>query len=123
MNKKSNRTHRPEGRVMAKKKNDKKKILVMTVAGILVMLVVLVSCGMIYFNDIMNAREHVEMSEEGLSANKNAFEDTEVINIALFGIDARTDSSEGRSDAIMILTVDKKHNKIKLSSIARDSYV
>lgn len=46
-----------------------------------------------------------------------------VKNIALLGIDSRKDNSSGRSDAIIILTIDKTHNKIKLTSIARDSYV
>lgn len=45
------------------------------------------------------------------------------INIALFGIDSRTDSMSGRSDAVIILTIDRVHNKIKMTSIARDTYV
>lgn len=47
----------------------------------------------------------------------------EVRNIALFGIDTREDNDTGRSDAVLVLTVDKKHNKLKLTSIARDTYV
>ena len=43
-------------------------------------------------------------------------------NIALFGLDS-TDGETGRSDAIMIATVDPIHNKVKLTSIMRDSYV
>lgn len=45
-----------------------------------------------------------------------------VMNIALFGID-QAQGSVGRSDAIMILSIDKDHNKIKLISLARDSLV
>jgi len=45
-----------------------------------------------------------------------------ITNIALFGIDAEQGTT-GRSDTIMILTIDTKSNKIKLSSIVRDSYV
>ena len=45
-----------------------------------------------------------------------------VMNIALFGID-QEQGSVGRSDAIMILSIDKDHNKIKLISLARDSLV
>lgn len=44
-------------------------------------------------------------------------------NIALFGIDSRADDKTGRSDANVIITIDKKHGKIKLTSVARDSYV
>ena len=46
-----------------------------------------------------------------------------VKNIALFGIDSRSDDTSGRSDAVLVLSIDKKHDKIKLISIARDSYV
>lgn len=50
--------------------------------------------------------------------------DTSITNIALFGVDSRTKQSEGsNSDSIMILSIDKLHKKIKLSSIMRDSYV
>lgn len=44
-----------------------------------------------------------------------------ITNILLLGIDS--DDGIGRSDAIMILTVDKNHSKIKLTSLIRDSYV
>ena len=43
-------------------------------------------------------------------------------NIAILGIDSDTDNI-GRSDCILIATLDTEHNKIKLSSIIRDSYV
>lgn len=46
-----------------------------------------------------------------------------VRNIALLGLDTRQDNDVGRSDAIVILTVDKAHNKLKLTSVARDTYV
>lgn len=47
----------------------------------------------------------------------------QVRNIALLGIDTRQDNNTGRSDAIVILTIDKEHKKLKLTSIARDTYV
>lgn len=49
---------------------------------------------------------------------------SDITNILLMGIDSRDPKSDpGHSDSLMILTVDKKHNKLKLSSIMRDSYV
>ena len=50
-------------------------------------------------------------------------EDNEIINIALFGVDRRAANEAIRSDSIMILSIDKKHKKIKMSSIMRDTYV
>ena len=45
-----------------------------------------------------------------------------ITNIALFGVDSRSDEGTftGRSDAIMVLSIDNVHNKIKLTSILRD---
>ena len=51
------------------------------------------------------------------------YKDLDVTNIALFGVDSREDNDIGRSDALMILSIDRVHNKIKLTSIARDTYV
>lgn len=49
----------------------------------------------------------------------------EVINIALLGVDTRSlESDKGtRSDCMMVLTIDRKHKKIKVASVLRDSYV
>ncbi len=50
--------------------------------------------------------------------------DDEIVNIALFGVDTRTPKSfTGRSDSIMILSVNKTKNKVKLISVLRDSFV
>ena len=51
--------------------------------------------------------------------------DDSIKNIALFGLDQRSAYSEDstRSDVIMVLTVDNKHKKLKITSILRDSYV
>ena len=49
--------------------------------------------------------------------------DDSVRNIALFGVDSRNGDFTGLSDVVMILTVDNKHGKIKMTSILRDSEV
>lgn len=46
-----------------------------------------------------------------------------VQNIALFGLDSRRNNDVGRSDAMIILSIDRNHNAIKMTSIARDSLV
>ncbi|MDO4289352.1 MAG: LCP family protein [Eubacterium sp.] len=73
-----------------------------------------------YFNNTMNKMEKVEVQEDNLGVTEGKSGD--IVNIALFGIDAE-DGVTGRSDAIMILTLDNVHNRIKLTSIMRDSYV
>jgi len=50
--------------------------------------------------------------------------DERIINMALFGLDTRDpDSFSGRSDAIMILSVNTGTGKVKLISVMRDSFV
>ena len=57
------------------------------------------------------------------SSAKNE-KDNKIVNIALFGLDTGREKYEAaHSDAIMILSIDKLHKKIKLASIMRDSYV
>ncbi len=50
-------------------------------------------------------------------------EDKNIINIALLGIDRRSPNERGRSDSMMIATIDKIHKTIKLTSLMRDTYV
>ncbi len=47
----------------------------------------------------------------------------DVINVALFGVDARDDEVAGRSDAMMVVSFDFKHHKVKVVSLMRDSLV
>ncbi|MGH4050598.1 MAG: LCP family protein [Clostridium sp.] len=49
--------------------------------------------------------------------------DSKITNIAFFGIDARNTDEPSRSDSIMILSIDTKNKKIKMSSVMRDTYV
>ncbi|WP_213818716.1 LCP family protein [Garciella nitratireducens] len=51
--------------------------------------------------------------------NKN----NKITNIVLFGVDRRESSDTPRSDTVMIASIDKKHNKIKLTSLMRDTYL
>jgi len=47
-----------------------------------------------------------------------------IINILLIGADRRPQQNDiGRSDSMIIATLDKEHKKIKLTSIMRDTYV
>lgn len=50
-------------------------------------------------------------------------ERNDILNIALFGLDRNKPGENSRSDSMIILTVDFKNKKIKLSSLMRDMYV
>jgi len=65
-----------------------------------------------------------EKNDENSKEEKDKYKEIDGIsNILLVGIDARTLNEPSRSDAIMILTLDNVHKKIKLTSIMRDTYV
>lgn len=57
-----------------------------------------------------------------LKTNKYKF-DNSITNILLLGSDARPGEEVSRSDSMMILTVDTKHKKLKITSLGRDTYV
>ncbi|MGE5627279.1 MAG: LCP family protein [Solirubrobacterales bacterium] len=80
----------------------------------------------VYFNSQLNKVKKVQLpkvdSELNISDNA-AKEDNDIINIALFGLDRRAKDETSRSDALLVLTLDKLHKEVKVSSIMRDSYV
>lgn len=107
------------------KRKKKKLTTVITVICILLsVVIVLAGCGYFYAYSIIDKIERVPLDTEiPIELNITTSKYASVKNIALLGIDSRKDNDSGRSDAVLVLTIDKKNNKIKLTSIARDSYV
>lgn len=93
-----------------------------------VLFAVLIICGAVliyvstYLLDGLTTNSITKDTTE-LGVHSDAVTSGDVKNIALFGLDDRGDSNVGRSDALMILTVDNKNNKMKMTSILRDSLV
>src|SRR5690554_5471014 len=75
------------------------------------------------FVDIPKENEDLGIEEEDEEIVNVFKENKAVINILLLGIDKRDQYDPGRSDAMMILSIDPISNSIKLSSIMRDSLV
>lgn len=70
----------------------------------------------------------VTYSEEGRKENvyvnsDNLYQSKDVTNILLLGVDRRAENEDSRSDTMMLLSVDRKNKKLKLTSFLRDSYV
>lgn len=109
---------------MGKSKNmaSWKKIL------LVVCILIIIFCGgsFMYIKSLLNKPTKVDINKENLSINEEVTQKLDEIdkikNIALFGVDS-PEGENGRSDSIMILTIDGKNNQLKLSSIMRDSYV
>ncbi|MGL5244355.1 MAG: LCP family protein [Sarcina sp.] len=101
------------------KKGKKIKIAVLSVFFIFL---IFIAGTMWYISNMLGKVDAVEINKNNLSTNEHLNDKSKNIkNIALFGIDSKGD--KGRSDSIMILTLDQVHEKIKLTSIMRDSYV
>ena len=111
---------------MDKKVNNKKKIWPKVLISILVVIAIIGTGGYFYIHSKLNKMDKVEVdkSDLGISDELTSTYDKskKITNIALFGVDA-PDGETGRSDSIMIATIDSVHNKLKLTSIMRDSYV
>ncbi len=114
-----------------KKWSIKKKIIVI-LCIILAVLLALSGGVYLYIRSLLGSAEYVELdvSQLGITTSSESEEEGEeestadITNIALFGLDTRDVTSDsGRSDAIMILSINRTDNQIKLISIARDSYV
>ena len=100
------------------RKKWQKGLIISVSSVILVLAIVIGTVRMVFdynYNEIEQAPENLGFEDV---INKN------IINIALFGIDARTpDTFEGLSDSIMILSLDTVTKKVKIVSVMRDSFV
>lgn len=111
-----------------KSRNKKKQPLWLKTTLILVgILLLVVAIGMGMFYSTLNKMDKVDLDKSDLGITpkeeiKESDNYEKIKNIALFGVDS-TDSASGRSDSIMVATIDSIHNKLKITSIMRDSYV
>ncbi|MGL4873566.1 MAG: LCP family protein [Clostridium sp.] len=97
------------------------KILKRVLIGLVATIILMIGVGVFYVYNTLGKIEKTDISGEDLGVVQ---EETgkDIVNIALFGVDAPK-GERGRSDSIMILSLDKEHNKMKLTSLMRDSYV
>ena len=121
----------------------RRKVLISVLCVILAVAIILVGSAWIYARTLLKSapREELDSSDLGIQTVEKAEEDNTdyssffkfkngtnlqsgIVNIALFGLDSRDMSStSGRSDATMVLTIDTVHDKVKITTVARDSYV
>lgn len=104
-----------------KSKKNNKGFIIFSIVFLSIFGVLLASVGGVlwYFqydrNDALDALTDTELGVNSTLSN-------DVTNIALFGIDTRNviSGTRGNSDSIMILSIDKTHNTIKITSVMRD---
>lgn len=108
------------------KKKKKKSVGFKILMVVLALLIFGVAAGISYSFSIVNKMESVDIEKDDLGITpkedlKKYEKADDIKNIALFGIDS--EDGTGRSDAIMIATIDSAHNKLKITSVMRDSFV
>jgi LCP family protein required for cell wall assembly len=112
--------------VQRRKKNSKLKIILIILFSIILIGGVALGGSYLFLRSKLSKVKTVTIPKDpaklGIDSTKVPT-GTDVVNILLMGIDARNPKDPGHSDSMMILTVDNKHQKLKLTSIMRDSYV
>ena len=108
-----------------RKKGRRKKRSFFKVFFIAILAFVIIGVGLIYAYNTLNKVDNVTIAtdDEELEIDDSVMEHSDVMNIALFGLDEPDAKNGGRSDSIIIASLDKVHKKIKLTSIMRDTYV
>ncbi len=82
----------------------------------------------LYGINILSNLNRVKLNHDNLGIDEKLHEKIEadkinnIVNVALFGVD-EADGDVGRSDSIMIATLDPVHKKLKITSLMRDTYV
>ncbi len=72
--------------------------------------------------------EEIEVIEDALEQNLENMEnislpEDEVFNILIIGVDSRNNDFAGRSDAMILASINQSTNKVLLTSFLRDTYV
>ncbi len=109
------------------KRRRKKSVFRRVVLIIVLAIIGLLIAGGLYVYSLLDKVQENPLKETpeelGVSEIAPREDDTGVINILLFGVDARSLNERSRSDTIMIASIDTKNNAVKLTSLMRDMYV
>jgi LCP family protein required for cell wall assembly len=110
---------------------------------ILSLLMLTAGIGCVYADSLLNRINYIEPQGEEPQSTGSLFEnnsgtgtesasagllgglyhDDAITNILLLGVDDYQKNDTGRSDSMMLVSVDTRHKKIKLTSFMRDLYV
>lgn len=116
---------------MAKQQTRKKKMKAITKwliafgVELVVLLVMVIGYGVFYLNQQAGKIQYVKIDKDKVSINEGANEQQKGYKtIALFGIDARSNTSMdagNRSDSIMIASINNDTKEVKIVSVYRDT--
>ncbi len=105
-------------------KNFRFKPLIRFAAAFLITLIVLGGALWgVYSYVFMDMETEKQLSKDDVGIEYQDYHTKDIVNIALFGIDTTDESMKGRSDSIIIVTLDNKKKEVRLSAVQRDTYV
>ena len=103
--------------------------------------------GLVYYYTILNSMNFVDISKDPDTGSKQTgattptvgelngsgtqltvgdgqlLQDSKVLNVMLFGEDNKGEDEHGRTDTMIMMSIDNRHKKLKLTSFQRDTYV
>lgn len=112
-------------------KKNKKSRKGLKIFGIILLIIILIIAGVIaggawYVGDKLGKIDYdSELKADDIEVNTGVEEKlSKYRNIALFGLDSRTNSlDDSRSDCIMIISINEETKEVKLLSVYRDTYL
>lgn len=120
----SHSSHNVQSRVHNKMNNHSIKKFFCVILSLLLLFAGGVCLAFYFMLEPVNYVE-INKSDDFLSMEGSAGElmsDSKVLNIMLFGVDDDTTDS-GRSDTMLLLSIDNRHKKLKMTSFQRDTFV
>ena len=121
----SGQAHQPRktvsGGAKVKQKNPAPKIAI----GILAFLLAVILLAVALIHPLFGKINYDEPQQNAYISDSELVSSDDVKNILLLGVDARADeeSEASRADSMMLISLDKKNNCIKMTSFLRDSWV
>ena len=97
------------------------------ITSIMILIILLIGSGFVithHYYSQMATTERLEKSDVGVSNELvEKEEESNIVNIAILGIDRDGDGSNGRSDAIKVISLDMNNKKVKITSFQRDTLI
>lgn len=118
---------RPSDAQLKKKRRRRSKIKRTVLSVLCVFLACLIGAGgylSYHINHILDSINYTAYSDENKYISKSELSHSDdVLNILIIGLDEDEGTGESRSDSMMLVSLDSKHKKIKLTSFLRDMWV
>lgn len=103
--------------------NNIKKFTIILIS--ILIIIPLMGIGYLYFklNSMYDKEEAKEIDIDIIIEEPEKNKENDITNILLVGVDGNNMEKGNRSDSMMIVTIDEKNKDIRLTSLARDTYV